>query len=65
MSTSPLREAVDRLLGDDSLEEFVRSRRPHTPWRRVALDLYDATGVAVTYESLRSWFPDEPSEATA
>jgi len=61
MASTILRDAVQRLLGDDvELEQFVRSRRSQgVPWRRVALDVYDATGLAVTHESLRSWFPDE------
>jgi len=42
-----------------SLEDFVKTRRPHTSWRRITLELRDATGVDVTHETLRSWYPDE------
>lgn len=66
MASTVLRDAIEKLLGDDDLEQFVRTRRAqHMPWRRVALDVYDATGVAVTHESLRSWFPDDESAKAA
>lgn len=56
-----LRAAVDLLLGEDEpLERFVRSRRGEgMAWRRIAVELYDRTGVDITHESLRSWFPEE------
>lgn len=59
MSTS-LRAALDALLGAESLERFVRTRRDSDmPWRRIAYELYERTGVDVTHESLRKWFPDK------
>ncbi len=64
--TTTLRSALDALLGaDETLEEFVRSRRPDTAWRKIAIDLYDRTAVSVTHESLRAWFPDDEREAVA
>lgn len=46
-----------------SVEEFVRSRRATgRAWRLIERDLFAATGEDVTYETLRSWFPDEPDE---
>lgn len=52
---------ADLLLGDEGpLETFVRSRRPKRAWRLIARDLYEVTEkqVDLTYETLRSWFPD-------
>jgi hypothetical protein len=56
-----LRNAVDALLGEgESLESFVRDRRGQDmSWRRIAYELYERTGVDLTHESLRKWFPDE------
>ena len=65
LMTTSLRSALDALLGAETLEQFVRSRRPDTAWRKIALDLYDRTAVSVTHESLRAWFPDEDREAVA
>jgi hypothetical protein len=48
------------------LETFVRSRREAgTAWRIVARELYEQTDkqIDLTYETLRSWFPDEPVAA--
>jgi hypothetical protein len=63
------RRLADILLGDDGpLEEFVRSRRGRgRAWRLIARDLYEATGheVDLTHETLRGWFPDEPTEVSA
>lgn len=67
--STPTLRLADLLLGDQGpLEEFVRSRRASgRAWRLVARDLYEATNreVDVTYETLRSWFPDEPAEAAS
>ena len=51
---------LDVLLADEGpTERFVRSRRSNgRAWRLIARDLYDHTGEDVTYETLRSWFPD-------
>lgn len=54
---------ADVLLADDGpLERFVADRRAvGRSWRLIARDLYEATSTEVdlTYETLRSWFPDE------
>lgn len=68
MAQTPTRRLAEMLL-DGKLEEFVRSRRgskPPRPWRLIERDLYEATDgqVDVTYETLRSWFPDEPAVAS-
>lgn len=63
---SPTRRLAEMTLGSD-LEEFVRSRRADKrPWRFIARDLYEATDgeVDLTYETLRSWFPDKPTAGT-
>jgi hypothetical protein len=56
------------LAAEGPLEAFVRSRREGgRAWRLIARDLYEQTGhqVDLTYETLRSWFPDEPTEAAS
>ncbi len=52
---------LDVILGEHGpVEQFVRTRRAEKrAWRLIARDLYDLTGEDVTYETLRSWFPDE------
>lgn len=62
---TPTHRLADVLLGDEGpLEEFVRSRRrTGRSWRLVARDLYEVTDrqIDLTYETLRTWFPDEPA----
>lgn len=59
-------QLADELLGPDGpLEHFVAERRSQRrSWRLIARDLYEATDrrVDVTYETLRSWFPDPVQE---
>ena len=60
--TTRTRQWAEMVLGED-LEAFVRSRReqqPRRPWRLIQRDLYEATDgrVDITFETLRSWFPD-------
>ena len=66
---TPSHHLCDVLLGDDGpLETFVRTRRDDgRAWRLVARDLYEATDhkIDLTYETLRSWFPDAPTEAAS
>lgn len=61
---TPQHRLADLLLGDAGpLEDFVRSRRAQgMAWRRIERDLLDATNreIDLTYETLRSWFPDAP-----
>lgn len=67
--TTPTLRLADLLLGEQGpLEQFVRQRRSNgRAWRLIARDLYEATNreVDVTYETLRSWFPDEPAEVAS
>lgn len=65
MDRSPTYLLADTLL-DDGIESFVRARRSEgASWRRIALDLWEATDrkVEVTHETLRSWFPGEEPAA--
>lgn len=59
---------ADHLLGEEQgLEHFVRSRRDAgRSWRLIARDLHEATDgeVDVTFETLRSWFPDRQAVAS-
>lgn len=63
---TPTQRLVDIVLGDQGpLETFVRSRRDaKRSWRLVARDLYTAVDgeFDLTYETLRSWFPDPPKD---
>lgn len=62
---------ADILLGDDGpLEEFVRSRRngsPRRAWRLIERDLLDATDrqIDISFETLRTWFPDDAEAAAS
>lgn len=62
---TPNHRLADLLLAAEGpLEAFVRTRRQNgKAWRLIARDLYEATDrqVDLTYETLRSWFPDEAS----
>ncbi len=66
---TPTERLADLLLGDQGpLERFVRTRRSEgRAWRLIARDLFEVTEreVDVTHETLRSWFPDEPSRAAS
>ena len=68
MASTPTAQLADLILGDAGpLEDFVRSRRAEgRAWRLIARDLYEVTGqrIDVTYETLRSWYPD-PDETPA
>lgn len=59
---------ADHLLGDDGpLERFVAERRAAgRSWRLIARDLVEATdsAVDVTFETLRSWFPESAEVAS-
>lgn len=60
MTQTTLHSAADRLLGDAGpLEDLVADRRNRgVSWRKIANELRDLTGIDVTYETLRSWFPE-------
>lgn len=60
MTQTTLHTAADRLLGDAGpLEDLVLRRRSEgVSWRKIAAELRDLTGIDVTYETLRSWFPE-------
>lgn len=59
---TPTHKLADLLLGDDGpLERFVKERRAAgISWRFLVRELADATGgeIDLTYETLRSWFPE-------
>lgn len=62
MSPTPTRRLIEQGLPD--LESWVRSRRPNTAWRKIATELLALTGIDVTAETLRQWFPDrQPQDA--
>lgn len=58
---TPTHRLLDQLLGEKGpLEAFVASRRADgMAWRLIARELYDITHLDVTYETLRSWFPED------
>jgi len=60
MRKSPTHRYADVLL-ERPLAELVAERRSAgVSWRRISLELRDATNgeIDVTYETLRSWFPE-------
>jgi hypothetical protein len=60
-SPTPTRRLAD-LLVPGGIEAFVVDRRKAgRPWRLISRDLWEATDgdLDVTYETLRSWFPDD------
>lgn len=64
---TPTHRLADLILGGPgALEGFVRERRATgMAWRLVAREVYEATDqqIDLTYETLRTWFPDEPAQA--
>lgn len=57
-NVSVTQRLADTLL-EGQLEQFVRSRRAQgRSWRLISRDLYEATQVDVSYETLRTWFPE-------
>jgi intein-encoded DNA endonuclease-like protein len=62
---SDTQRLADVLL-DGRLEEFVREKRKAgRSWRLIALDLRDAVGVDLTYQTLCNWYPDQPEKRSA
>lgn len=63
---TPSQRLAELVLGE-SLEDFVRERRPGSSWRRIAQALHEATNgdIDLAPETLRLWFPDKQREATA
>lgn len=55
---TPTRQLADLKLGDDGpLDQWVAARRAAgLSWRLIARDLHTATGIDVTYETLRGWY---------
>lgn len=68
-SPTPTHQLADLLLGDAGpLERFVRERRAAgVAWRVVARELYEATDqrVDVTFETLRTWFPEASGQVAS
>lgn len=57
---TPTARLAEHILGE-SVVDFIQARRAEGhAWRIVARDLYEATDgqIDVTYETLRSWYPD-------
>lgn len=65
--SSSLRRVAEELLGGPGeLADFVAVRRAvGRSWRLISRDLYEATKVDVTYETLRRWFPAAETEPAA
>lgn len=56
---SPTQQLADLKL-DGQLDAFVKSRRTlGMSWRLVARELWQQTGIDITYETLRSWYPED------
>ena len=59
---TPLYLLAEERLGEP-LANFVLQRRPDLAWRRIAMEIYERTGVDITYETLRTWFLPTPERA--
>jgi hypothetical protein len=60
METQTTTQRLADVLLDGKLSEFVFERRAkHRSWRLIARDLYEQTGIDLTYETLRRWYPDD------
>lgn len=67
---TPTQRLATALLGEPVIE-WIRARRPQTPWRRLARELYTVTKgeLDVTEQTLMTWAADadesERAEASA
>lgn len=60
---TPTFRLIDHIL-EGRLEEFVTTRRDAgRSWRLIARDVREATGVDVTFETVRGWFITENGAA--
>jgi FMN-dependent NADH-azoreductase len=60
METQTTTQRLADVLLDGKLSEFVSARRAkNRSWRLIARDLYEQTGIDLTYETLRRWYPDD------
>lgn len=58
MASTPTQQLVDLKL-DGTLNDFVALRRgAGRSWRLISRDIYEQTGIDVTNETLRSWYPE-------
>lgn len=62
-----MRELVElKLPAGRTLSSYVATkRRQGHGWRRIADDLYQDTGVMVSFATLRRWFPERQARAAA
>lgn len=51
---TPLFLLIEEKLGEP-LAAFIAARRPEKPWRLIAIELTQRTGIDVTYETVRVW----------
>lgn len=61
MSEAPTRlyGLIEERLDGITLADFIASRRQrYVSWRRIARELSEQTGVAVSSEAVRLWFAD-------
>ncbi|MCA1842315.1 MAG: hypothetical protein LC792_03820 [Actinobacteria bacterium] len=55
---SPTHRLLDHLI-PEGIDVFVADRRARArSWRRIAQDILEVTGVDVSFETIRSWYPD-------
>ena len=64
---SPLHRLIDaKLGGDGALAELVACGRVDGfSWRVISAEVRTLTGIDVTHETVRSWFPELVSEAAS
>lgn len=60
---TPLKQLVEMKLGQP-LDGFVSARRqPRKSWRDIAAEIQEQTGVVVSHEALRTWYPDDAEQS--
>lgn len=59
MTKPRLYELIELKLGADLATEVARARAAGQGWRTIAQAISERSGVTVSHESLRSWFPGQ------
>lgn len=63
ISKTATRQLLDVLL-EGQLDSLIRERREEgVPWRLIAREVYERTGIDITAQALRSWYVQDPAVA--
>lgn len=61
--TTPLYDLVQMRLGRDLYAYLSEAQAADRDWRSIAADVSSASGVSVSYESLRRWYEKKSNDA--